>query len=253
MFVNPNQMLYNKIMWVYIVIGIGVAFLLLICFCLAVANFSFDNFKSKLEEARQYGNSIGINCLDYVDEINEKHLDGKLRIERCEKYQDHFSVGVIALSNETMYSNSLASLSTVSHELGHAIQYKKGELTKQWQQRKKNRIYGKFFIPFILIGLVLAILNLVGVLPSYCLYIGIGFFGLAFIIFLIAIYTKYMEIKIEKGASKYAIGILKEYLSPQEIKICNEFLNSARLTYWGSLFRTMFGWTFLTKKDSMFK
>ena len=162
-------------------------------------------------------------------------------------------MGVIALSNETMYSNSLASLSTVSHELGHAIQYKKGELTKQWQQRKKNRIYGKFFIPFILIGLVLAILNLVGVLPSYCLYIGIGFFGLAFIIFLIAIYTKYMEIKIEKGASKYAIEILKDYLSPQEIKICNEFLNSARLTYWGSLFRTMFGWTFLTKKDSMFK
>ena len=62
-----------------------------------------------------------------------------------------------------------------------------------------------------------------------------------------------MEIKIEKGASKYAIEMLKDYLSPQEIKICNEFLNSARLTYWGSLFRTMFGWTFLTKKDSMFK
>ena len=239
-------------MWVYIVIGIGVVLLLLICFCLAVAHFSFDNFKTKLEEARSYSNSLGLNCLDFVSEINNRYLNGSLQVQRCEKYQDHFSVGVIALSNETMYSDSLASFSTVSHELGHAIQYKKGELTKHWNQRKKNRLFGKFFMPCVVIGLVLAILNVVSVLPIYCLYIGIGFLGLAFLIFMVAVYTKYMEIKIEKSASKYAVEILKEYLSPKEVKFCTEFLNSARLTYWGGFFRTLLGWTFLTKKENIF-
>lgn len=236
-------------MWVYIVVGIGVVLLLLLCFCLAVANFSFENFKEKREEAMSYGNSANMAVEDFVEEVIDNHLNGSLRIETCEEYQDHFSPGVIALSPSTKRSNSLASLSTVSHELGHAIQYEKGELTRLWQKRKQNRIIGKFFLPFIILGLVFSILGLVNVLPFYVVYIGIGFFGVSFLIFLVAIYIKYLEIKIEKGASKYAIEVLGEFLGGEELKICKEFLDSARLTYWGSLFRTMLGWTFLTKRS----
>ena len=239
-------------MWVYIVIGIGVILLLLICFCLAIANFSFDNFKDKRDEAMRYRNSLNMTVLEFVQEIIANHLKGNLQIVTCGEYQDHFTVGTIALSPSTQSSNSLASFATVSHELGHAVQYEKDELTKHWQRRKKNRILGKFFLPSMLIGVVLAILGLVSVLPFYVVYIGIALFGVSFLIFLVAIYMKYLEIKIEKGASKYAIELLGEYLNEAELKICKEFLNSARLTYWGSLFRTMLGWTFLTKKDKMF-
>ena len=239
-------------MWVYIVIGIGVILLLLICFCLAIANFSFDNFKDKRDEAMRYRNSLNMTVLEFVQEIIANHLKGNLQIVTCGEYQDHFTVGTIALSPSTQSSNSLASFATVSHELGHAVQYEKGELTKHWQRRKKNRILGKFFLPSMLIGVVLAILGLVSVLPFYVVYIGIALFGVSFLIFLVAIYMKYLEIKIEKWASKYAIELLGEYLNEEELKICKEFLNSARLTYWGSLFRTMLGWTFLTKKDKMF-
>ncbi len=239
-------------MWVYIVIGIGVVFLLILCFCLAVANFSFDNFKEKRDEARRYGNSLDMTVEEFVEDVIAKHLKGNLKIETCEEYQDHFRVGAIALSQSTRRSNSLATFSTVSHELGHAIQYEKGELTKHWQKRQKNRLIGKFFLPFVILGLVFSILGLVNVLPFYVVYIGIAFFGLSFLIFLIAIYMKYLEIKIEKGASKYAIEVLGKYLNAEELKICKEFLDSARLTYWGSLFRTMLGWTFLTKSDKMF-
>lgn len=239
-------------MWLYIVIGIGILFFLIICFCLAVANFSFDNFKEKRKEALSYRAKSGIFIRDFVDVINERYLDNALQVVRCEEYNDHFSPGRIALSPSILSSNSLASFSTIAHELGHGLQYKKGELSAHWQRKKKNRIFGKFFLPFILIGVVLAVLGLLEILPQYTLYIGIGFFALAFLIFLIACYTKYREIKVEKGASAYGIMFLKDVMTKEEVKICEEFLNSARLTYWGSLFRTMLGWTMLTKKESMF-
>ena len=238
--------------WIYVLIGLAVVIFLILCFCLAVANFSFDNFKEKSEEARRYANSAEMSTMEFVKEINSNHLKRPLQIEQCGEYEDHFSAGVIALSSQTMYSNSLASLATIAHELGHAIQYENGQLSKHWQSRKKNRIIGKFFLPFIVIGAIFAILFVVGVLEIYSLYIGIAFFGLSFLIFLVAIYAKYREIKVEKGASKNAIILLKEYLTEPEIKICQDYLNSARLTYWGSLFRTMLGWTRLTKKDNMF-
>ena len=240
-------------MWLYIVIGIGVLFFLLICFCLAVANFSFDNFKEKRQEAMGYVAQNGMNILDFVAIINKKYLDGALQVTRCDEYMDHFSPGYIALSPSTLSSNSLASFSTIAHELGHGLQYKKQELNRQWQRRSKNRIIGKFFIPLILIGVVLAVISLLNLVPTFVLYIGIGFFGLAFLIFLLACYTKYKEIQIEKGASKYGLEFLSECMTKEEVKICAEFLNSARLTYWGSLFRTMLGWTMLTKSDKMFK
>lgn len=239
-------------MWLYIVIGIGVLFFLIICFCLAVANFSFDNFKEKRKEAMSYRVSNGMDIRDFVAIINERYLDGALQVTRCEEYRDHFSPGIIALSSSTLGSNSLASFSTIAHELGHGLQFKKGELNKHWQRKSKNRIFGRFFLPLIIVGIVLAVLGLLNIVPFFVLYIGVGVFALAFLIFLIACYTKYREIKIEKGASNYGLEFLKECMTKEEVKICNEFLNSARLTYWGSLFRTMLGWTMLTQKEKMF-
>ena len=200
----------------------------------------------------RYHASNGMHILDFVAEVNERYLDGALQVTRCQEYMDHFSPGIIALSPSTLNSNSLASFATIAHELGHGLQYKRGELNKQWQRRHKNRVLGKFFLPLILIGVVLSVISLLNVVPYFVLYIGIGFFGLAFMMFLLACYTKYKEIQIEKGASNYGINFLKECMTDEEVKICTEFLNSARYTYWGSLFRTMLGWTMLTKNDKMF-
>ena len=239
-------------MWLYVVIGAGVLFFLIICFCLSVANFSFDNFKEKRDEAGRYRAQNGMFISDFVEEINDRYLGGALSVKHAEEFRDHFAPNYIALSPSIISSNSLASFAIIAHELGHALQYKKGELTKHWQRRSKNRILGKFFLPLVLVGVVLAVLGLLSVLPTFVMYIGIGFLGLGFVIFLIACYSKYLEIRVEKSASKYGMNFLKECLTKGEAKICEELLNSARLTYWGSLFRTMLGWTMLTKKDKMF-
>ncbi len=239
----------------YIVIGVVALFVILLCFALAVASFSFENYAENLKKTNNLRNSAKISTLDYVSAVNRKYFNGKLNIMRCPEYQDHYSAGVVALSEPTMYSNSLASLAIVSHELGHAEQDQSGDkLKKHWKMIRNGKICGYFFMPTILIGAVLSLLQVFGVLEQfYYLIIGLTFLGFGLLIFLFSVYLKYKEIQIEKDASNIALKFLEEILTESEIKICKDFLNSAWLTYWANLFRGLLGWTSLTKKTTMFK
>lgn len=242
-------------MMTYIIIGAIAVVGVLLCFCLAVASFASENFYEKLEETQNISNSQGISTVDYVKFMNKECFDDKLNIARCPKYNDHYSTGVVALSQDTMYSNSLASLATVSHELGHAKQDAQGDkLKKHWRRKKIGRVCGLFFMPSVLAGIVLCLLYLVDVLPqTYVLAIGFGLLVLGLLIFFFAVFLKFKEIQIEKEASKFAMQFLEQILPKQECKVCEEFLNSARLTYWSVFFKTLLSWTFLTSKDSMFR
>ena len=161
---------------------------------------------------------------------------------------------MIALSPRTMNSNSLASLAVVSHELGHALQDKKSDkLKKHNRMRLLGRICGLFFMPLLIAGAVLSILQVLGVLEEIFLYVGIGCGGVAILIFFFAIFLKYKEIQIEKEASDFAIEFLEQLLTPPEVEYCKELLDSARLTYWAALIRTLLSWTLLTPKNSLFK
>lgn len=241
-------------MWTWIIVGICAGLVLLLCFALAVASFSFENFYSKLQETEQIANSYGVNTLDYVSAINKHFFGGKLKIAQCPEFEDNYTSGCVSLSARTMASNSLASLATVSHELGHARQDSEGKLTKHWQLRKEVRICGLFFMPILIAGAVLSLLYVFQILPEIMwLIIGLSCLGVAFAIFLLAVYLRYREVKVEKQASNYAIEFLREILTEKEVKICKEFLDSARLTYWARLIRTLLSWTMLTQKDSMFK
>ncbi len=241
--------------WTYLIIGVVIGLVLLLCFALAVASFSFDNYYEKWKALNQKRNSYGLTTLDYVEDINEKFFDGRIKIKRCAEFEDHYSTGTIGLSAQTMGSNSLASFAIVSHELGHARQDFTGDkLKKHWRMRKTGKICGLFFLPLLIVGLVLTSLWAFSVLPSMIyLIIGLACAGASFIIFLFAVILKYEEIKIEKEASDFAIEFLKEYLLDIEIKYCQELLKSARLTYWAGLIRTLLSWTMLTSKTPMFR
>ncbi len=238
----------------YIVLGIVLVFVLLLCFALAIASFSFDNYADNLKKTNNLRNTYGITTLDFVGAINKKYFQNRLQIMECQEYKDHYTTGIIALSQKTMQSNSLASLAIVSHELGHAKQDVSGEkLQKQWKRRRTGKILSMFFLPLVLVGAVLSLLQVFGVLTeTYYLIVGLVCLGLAFIIFLFVIYLKYKEIQIEKEASNFALDFLRDILTEVEVKICKEFLDSARLTYWASLFKSLLGWTFLTKQDNLY-
>ena len=239
----------------YVIIGCVGALVLLLCLCLAIASFAGENFYQMHEKNNKIQNSRGISTMQYVQAINKTYFENSLKIARCEKYQDHYSQGMVALSNETMYSNSLASFATVSHELGHAKQDQEGDkLKKHLKLRKNGRRLGRLFMPFMLVGAVLGALYAFGVLNHLAVLISaFSCMGLSLLIFFFALYLKYKEIEIEKEASDYAIEFLQEVLTRSEVDECKDFLDSARLTYWAVLFKTMLGWTMLTKKDKMFK
>ncbi len=239
----------------YIIIGIVIALAVLLCFALAIASFSFENYYDKLKKIQQCRNTYGITTLQYVTEINNRYFDKRLKLTRCREFYDHYSTNIIALSDKTMSSNSLASLAIVSHELGHARQdYEGNKLKKNWRMKKAGRICGLFFMPLMIAGAILSLLQVFNVLKDILfLIIGLSCLGLGVLIFIYAIILKYKEIKIEKEASDYAIEFLSEILTQPELDLCKDLLNSARLTYWASLLKTLLSWTFLAPKDNMFK
>ena len=238
----------------YIVVGAIAIFVILLCICLAIANFSFENYRDNLKRLTQMRNSFDISTLEFVTQINKNYFKNLLRVSEAAEYKDHYSSGVIGLSASTTNSNSLASLAIVSHELGHAKQdFDGNKLKKHWKLRRSGRAIGLFFLPLLLAGVILSILNITNVLDKFYLYIGIGLLGGALLIFVIALIIKYKEIEIEKEASQFAIEFLRIYLVEPEIVECKKFLDSARLTYWGSMFRAMLGWTLLTRKERLFK
>lgn len=238
----------------YVVIAVVVVFVLLLCFALAVASFSGENFLEKYQENSKISLSYQTNTLEYVKEINKRHFGGRLKIATCEKFRDHYSSGVVALSRETMYSSNITSVAIVSHELGHAKQDFEGDkLKKHWSLRHRVKICGFFFMPAVVAGIVFSLLNVFNILSKQIwLYVGLGFLGVGLLLFLLSLFMKYREVQIEKDASNKAVEFMREILSDKELSLAKEFLDSARLTYWAVFFRTLLGWTFLTKKDSIF-
>ncbi len=242
-------------MMTYIIIGVVIGLGLLLCFLLAVANFSWNQFYDKYKENEARRNSFGITTLQYVSQINQQVFQGKLKLTKTAEFRDFYGGGIVGLSQQTMNSNSLASLAIVSHELGHARQdFSSDKLKKHNRMRLLGRICGLFFMPLLIAGAVLSILQVLGVLEEiYFLYIGAGCGGVAILIFLFAIFLKYKEIQIEKEASDFAIEFLEQLLTPPEVEYCKELLDSARLTYWAALIRTLLSWTLLTPKNTLFK
>ena len=184
-------------MWTWIIVGVVGVLVLGLCFALAVASFSGENFMQKWKEVDQVRNSLGATTLSYVQSINKRYFGGKLQLARCAQFDDHYSSGVIALSDATMNSNRVASLAIVSHELGHARQDATGnKLKKHWALRRAGRICGLFFLPLFLAGAVFSILWVFEILPElYFLIVGLSLFAGGVGIFVLAVILKWKEIK----------------------------------------------------------
>lgn len=240
--------------WTWVIIGAVVLFVVLLCVALAIASFSFENYYAKLQEVDEIQNSARMTTLEYVSQINQSNFGGRLHIERCEQFYDHYSTGRVALSDNTMNSDSLASFAIVSHELGHARQDTGDTLKKHWRLRRLGRICGLFFMPLLIVGAICSVLWVFEVLPQLVVIIvGGSLIAASFLIFLFAIILRYKEVQIEKQASVFALDFLREVLNESEVKVCQELLNRARLTYWAGLIRTMLSWTMLTPKENLFK
>lgn len=236
-------------MSIWVIIGLIVALGVAFCACLAVANFSYESYYNKYLELKQVQSKSGIDIFQFFVYINKGYLDDKIKIYRNEQEgQDAYAKGILFLSPSTLNTNSLAAFSIIAHELGHALQDKTSNKLKRLNfLRRLGYVVGMFMFPLLIAGVILIIIG------GNLFWWGIGLAGGGLLIFILAIVIKAITIKIEKEASKNAMMFLKNVLDEKELKICRKFLNDAKLTYWGDMFRALFAWTFLTRKGILFR
>lgn len=234
-----------------IIIVAIVIFVVFLSAALSIASFSYERFMQEYNKLVEIKISQDITIIDFVHTLNYNVFGGKITLKSVQKDVNNYympKAKMIALSERTLTSNSLASFSIVAHEMGHALQDKEGNKLKILNAlRRIGWFIGFLFLPLILTGIILLFFGEDLRLISYILL------GSAVLILLLAIIIKARTIIIEKDASDKGVEFLKQIMTEEELAKCKKLLVAARLTYWGDLFRLLLSWTMLTKKTNMFR
>ena len=235
---------------IYVLIGVVVLFLV---FALAIATYA----GAQLEDTFQRYNHIPCNKKitggQFALFLTNNYFNSKILVGRNKGYlNDGYSSKskMVVLSEATCDVASVAALTVVAHEFGHASQdisnSKKFRANKLLT--KSVRIIGYFMFPFAIVGLFLFL-----IFPE--LYeIGLSFLVMSLIIFIFALVVKLACIPLEKDASKRGLDLLKktETFDEEELEMAKILLKSALLTYVGDFLRSILWWTFLTRKSKLF-
>lgn len=234
----------------HIIIIACVAVAIVICLCLAIANNGYEKFLATWQKYNKMGLEIGDYMTPelFVNQINTEKFASSLQILMISTIAgDAYSKGKLFLSTSTLSSNSIASYTVIAHEIGHAEQDRDGKKIKTLNfLRRLGRFVGVFFWPLIILGVIF-------LLVSQDLFLaGVIVLASAVAIFLLSLIIKFITISIEKDASKKAISYLKLVMNDEEIKCAKKLLKDAKLTYWADFFRSLFAWTFMTRKTKMF-
>ena len=235
----------------YILIGVGVLILLV---CLSIASYAGTNMMETYEHINKTMSSSYTVASDFAAMISYQYLDGKVKIGKRPGYlSDAYAPRnkVVWLSESVYGNSSVAALSIVAHEMGHALQDK---ITPELLSRRDNlsllaKVLGFFMFPFFVAGIILFFVS-----ADYYLY-SLLCLGGSILIFFLALLVKGLTISIENDASKKAIDYLRDLriLEEDEIKLSKKLLKAALLTYIADFLQAVLGWTMLTRKTKLFR
>ena len=210
---------------------------------LGIANSAGQNL---IGTYREYEKSIVdfTNPINFVKQVSNSEFQGKISCEVCPGFlTDHYHRGTVTLSEQTVKTSSISSMSVVAHELGHAVQYRDTpeKMAKFNKKRRTSAILGKFTMPIFVIGLVCIIWSVIA---------SIIVMAIALMMFVFGLSVQLSTIKIEKEASANALVLLERYayLSDYQIKLAKKVLSSAALTYVASFLKSVLSWTMLVSK-----
>ena len=140
----------------------------------------------------------------------------------------------LILSEEVCNTASLASLTIVAHELGHAMQHKDNSplFTITVLTNKLTRLTSGFIFPLLVFGLFFFVFKYPTDDFGYILMVISG------CLFILQILNKLLNIPLEYNASRRALKFLKEYnyLTTGEHIRAKRLLGIAAQTYIASLF-----------------
>lgn len=232
-------------LYFWIVLGI---ILLLIMIGLAIVNYSTDEFIARYDEYKKYscGNTTTEELVYYVSRC----LGSNIKITTTPiPYGDCYNPtrNIIALSNNSLHSNSLSALTVTAHELGHAQQNHENpqKMRNYFRKLKIFNFIGKLFFPSIIIFILSAFL-----LPEEYKIYSLIFIGISLLTTFVTLILKLSTIKIEKEASDNALKILEEFadFNNEQLRLSKILLNSAKNTYVAEFLKTLLKWTMLTRR-----
>lgn len=235
---------------IWFIIGFLVIFLII---ALAIANYSGSQFLDTYEKYSKIPCYAKVTGGQFAIKVANEVTNGQIRVARTQGYlTDAYSSSAktVVLSDETCDTASVAALTIVSHEFGHAMQHLSNSKKYRLNTKllKLTRYLGYFMFPLALVGLFLFF-----AIPDKT-YIGLIVMGASALIFLIAIALKLFSIPLEKDASRRGLKLLQELdvFDDEEMKIAKDLLRAALMTYVGDFLRAILWWTFLTKKTKLF-
>lgn len=198
------------------------------------------------EKNKDIRSKIGINTISLLYFLRDTfELDFDIRRIRG-KLNDCYipSKKFIALSDDTYYKDSVAALTIISHEVGHAIQHKKNPFAFNFHRflGMVTAFFGKFALPAIIASVIMTLLAFHVDIAMIMLYISIGVLALGLLF-------KFLTIPIEYSASKIALNFLKDYhiLDETELKLAKKLTDAAAFTYVAEFVKDILGLNLLKR------
>lgn len=158
--------------------------------------------------ARQILDSYGLY------DVTVMRVDGKLT--------DHYDPrkNIVALSDSTFFSTSVAAIGVAAHEVGHAVQYNKNYLPIKIRAMfvPIAQIGSKSWIIFFILGMFLSL--------PFLLEVGI-------ILFAFVVLFQFLTLPVEFNASRRALQVIDQQflLDKDEIGGARKTLSAAAMTY----------------------
>lgn len=225
-----------------------IIFSIILVIGLIIAGTCYGHFIKTYKKYSVEQSSLNITAQNYLQNlILSCGLKTKIALTDGELDDAYlFEKDIIVLSEKVAIDKSIASISVASHELGHALQKKDKSLLLKLH--KIFSLIGKianFLLPIALVTcLIFLLFEQVASYAILIFYISIG-------LWILSLLFKIILIPLELDASKRAYNILSQnkFLTKQELKQAKKILNSAALTYVGSLFAGLYKLIYNIKKS----
>ena len=201
--------------------------------------------KAILNKHRKPHPDIPGTGLQFAEHLVKKHELHGVRIEETDQ-GDHYDPieKVVRISSANAHSNSLTAITTVAHEIGHALQDKEDypELKQRTALVERAAIMQKFAGFALMITPVLIPL-------AHTPMVGLITFGAGFIAMGVPVIIHLSTLPVEFDASfKRALPLLKEgnYLDKQDQKTARKILFACAMTYVAASLSSLFNlWKWL--------
>lgn len=198
--------------------------LLLALWAQATVSGTFKKYSHVHSASHLTGEQTARRILDAngLQNIRVEHIRGNLT--------DHYdpSTGVVRLSDNVYFSDSVAAVGVAAHECGHAVQH---------ANRYSPLVFRNAIIPVTNFGSKLAvplfILGLIFSMPTIS--------NLGILLFALVAVFQLVTLPVEFNASSRALATLEnfDYLSPSELRGSRRVLQAAALTYVAALLVTV--------------